>query len=113
MRTVRNYIDAARVLLQDQLGPEYRYPDANIKMGLYLAFVEAYRIRPDMFIKKTIPDIVNAGMTAEVPVPDGYQTAWLYYAVGWCQMQDNEDTQDSRASTMLNKFTAQLLTSAA
>lgn len=111
MQTIAEYVKAARVMLQDNVAAQ-RYQDEAYILALQLAFDEAYRIRPDMFTK--LDDVVLVGVpeTTNVPVPRGYQSAFLYYMCGHVQMQDVEDTQDNRASIFLNKFTAQLLVSA-
>lgn len=113
METVREYIDAVRTLLQDTHEGAYRYSDDNIKLALHLAFTEAYRLRPDMFVGRMVPNMLDAGYTTVVPAPEGYQSAFMYYAAGHVQLQDQEDTQDNRASVFLNKFTSQLLSTAA
>lgn len=112
MDTVRDYIDAARILLQDT-STAPRYSDDQFKLGLDLAFDEAYRLRPDIFIRNEPPTFMGGGVTVKVPAPRGYQSAFLYYICGHAQLQDQEDTTDSRASIFLNKFIAQLMTTAA
>lgn len=113
MQTIRNYIDAARILLQDTKDSPYRYSDDEFKLALSLAFDEAYRIRPDIFIQNPIPDFASAADTVDVPAPRGYQTAFLYYMCGHVQLRDLEEVTDARASVFLNKFVAQLQTTAA
>lgn len=113
MKTLKDYIAASRILLQDTLEADPRYSDDEFKLALGLAFDEAYRIRPDMFLRIDEPDIMAAGMDYVVPVPRGYQSAFIYYMCGHVQLRDQEDTQDNRASVFLNKFLSQLLTTAA
>lgn len=113
MQTIEDYIAAARVLLQDTGATAYRYPDLDLKVALTIAFDEAYRVRPDFFIQNTIPNFLTAPVSTDVPAPKGYQSAFLYYITGHVQLRDQEDTTDARASTLLNKFVAQLLTTAA
>lgn len=113
MLIVQDYITTARILLKDTMAGAYRYSDDNLKLALHMAFFEAYRIRPDMFINKPIPNIKDAAVGDEVPVPNGYQMAFVYYVCGWTQLQDEEETTDSRAISFINKFTAQLLNVAA
>jgi hypothetical protein len=36
--------------------------------------------------------------------------AFVYYICGQAQLRDDENVQDSRAVTFLNKFTSQMLT---
>ena len=112
MKTVEDYIKSARVQLQDTLNSPYRYSDDELKLAFDLAFDEAFRIRPDMFVRIEPETILSAPLTYEPPVPRGYQSAFLYYITGHVQLRDQEETTDSRASAMLSKFTAQLLTSA-
>lgn len=110
MQNVGDYITAARVLLQDTLSQ--RYTDDQFKVALDLAFDEAYRIRPDIFIDNEVSSFITAGNDVAVPAPRGYQSAFLYYMCGQVQLSDQEDTQDGRATVFLNKFTSQLLTTA-
>lgn len=113
METVGDYINAVRALLQDEIGGSFRYSDAKVRMAFQFAFDEAYRIRPDMFIRRATPNMTTILDTDPMPVPRGYAVTWVYYAAGFVQIQDNEDTQDARAAGLLSKFTAQLLTTAA
>lgn len=112
MKTIRNYIDAARVLLQDTTSGAYRYSDDEFKLALALGLDDAYRIRPDLFVNNEVPeDFESSGVTTVVPVPRGYQSAFLYYMTGHVQLRDQEEATDQRATVLLNKFTAQLLSS--
>ena len=52
--TVADYVNYARVLLQDQVNSPYRYPDADLLMALNMAFPEAKKLRPEM------PVVLNA-----------------------------------------------------
>lgn len=113
MKTVADYIKSARIQLQDVVDSPYRYSDNELKLAFDLAFDEAYRIRPDMFVRVTPEPIVSSADTYQPPVPRGYQSAFLYYICGHVQLRDQEETTDSRASAMLAKFTGQLLNSAA
>lgn len=114
MKTIKDYITSARILLQDTVDMPYRYADADFQLALDLALDEAFRIRPDLFIKVAVTSMVGADIeTAEPPIPRGYQSAFLYYITGHVQLRDDEATTDARASTLLNKFIAQLLTTAA
>lgn len=110
MKTIEDYIKASRILLQDVSG--HRYSDEELRLGLALSFIEAQRIRPDMFLKIAVPDLMAVPVTTEVPSPPGYQTAFMYYMCGHVQLRDDEDTTDSRASVFLNKFVSQLLATA-
>lgn len=112
METTQDYITAGRILLQDTMAGAYRYSDDMFKLALDLSFDEAYRIRPDMFVKVDTPTTLASGMDYKPPVPRGYQAAFLYFICGHVQLSDQEDTTDSRASAFLTKFTAKLLATA-
>ncbi len=112
METTQDYITAARVMLQDTMDGAYRYTDDMFKLSLDLAFDEAYRIRPDMFVKVATPAVMASALTYVPPIPRGYQAAFLYFMCGHVQLSDQEDTTDTRASAFLAKFTAKLLASA-
>jgi hypothetical protein len=104
----------SRTLLQDTVSGSYRYPDTDFRRALVVAFDEAYRIRPDFFVNAAaLPNFISAAATTVVPVPLGYQSAFMYYITGLVQLQDQEETSDARAGTFLQKFTAQLLSTAA
>lgn len=108
--TVQDYLTQARVLLLDQIEP-YRYPDVDLVEALNMAIMEARRLRPDLFtsfFRSDLPDYAATDVTEEVPVDPMYRKSFLYYIVGHAQLRDEENTQDSRAAAMLNKFVMQL-----
>jgi hypothetical protein len=111
VRTLQYYIDAARILLLDTKAP-YRYSEPELRLALDLALDEAFRIRPDIFIRNEVENIVTADLDYTVPIPRGYTSPFIYYIVGYTQLRDDEDVQDARASAMLGKFTSQLLATA-
>lgn len=110
--TVQDYVDRARVLLQDQYEP-YRYPDTDLVEALSEAILEARRLRPDLlsgYFRTSLPDFSTSSMTQSVPIDPQYRVAFVYYICGQAQLRDDENDQDSRATVFLNKFTSQLLT---
>lgn len=114
METLQDYITAVRILLQDTVDGAYRYSDDDMALAMTLAWSEAYRLRPDMFLmNRVLPSFVGKPKTTSAGVPPGYQAAFMYYIAGWVQLRDDEATEDNRASQFLNKFTSQLLTPAA
>ncbi|QIG66841.1 hypothetical protein EVB41_011 [Rhizobium phage RHph_TM3_14A] len=108
MQTIQDFINAARFQLQDRSAGAYRYEDADLVQGLENAFDEAYRIRPDIFVKADQPSLVGQPLNTVVPCPRGYQMAFLFYMCGYVSLSDQEDTQDARAGVFLNKFVSQL-----
>lgn len=111
--TVQDYIDRARTLLLDTYNGPYRYSDADLVENLNMGILEARRLRPELFLSSfstTLPDFSAAAMTAAVPIDPQYRVAFVYYICGHAQLRDDENVQDSRAVTFLNKFTSQMLT---
>jgi hypothetical protein len=112
LETVANYVAEARVLLQDVV-PTYRYSDVELVSNLNLAIMTARRNRPDLFLSvTTIPqfiasDIANGTLFVMDPQ---YRVAFLFFMVGFAQLRDEEDTQDTRAAAFIGKFTQQLMT---
>jgi hypothetical protein len=110
--TVQNYVDRARVLLQDQVVP-YRYPDADLVEALSEGIMEVRRLRPDVlrgYLRTTLPSYSTSSMSASVDIDPQYRQAFVYYICGQAQLRDDENTQDSRSAAFLNKFVSQLLT---
>jgi hypothetical protein len=110
LETVQEYIDEARVLLQDTRVP-YRYPTDQIVSALNMALLEARRYRADLFIgsKFNVPKYTAAAPTAAVVMDQQYRPVMIYYIVGRIQLRDDEPTQDSRAGALLTKFLGQLV----
>lgn len=109
--TVQDYVDRARVLLQDQVAP-YRYPDDDLVENLNMGILEARRLRPELlksYFRTTLPDFSSSAMTASVPIDSMYRVAFVYYICGQAQLRDEENTQDTRAAAFLNKFVAQMI----
>lgn len=109
--TVQDYVDRARVLLQDQVAP-YRYPDADLVENLNMGILEARRLRPELlrsYFRSTLPDFSSSAMTDSVPIDPMYRVAFVYYICGQAQLRDEENTQDTRAAAFLNKFVAQMI----
>lgn len=110
--TVQDYIDRARELLLDQIEP-YRYTDSELIEALNMGIMEGRRLRPDLFtsfFRTDLPDYTTSDLADEVPIDPMYRKSFLYYIVGHAQLRDEENTQDARASALLNKFVGQLTT---
>lgn len=111
--TVTDYATEARRLLQDQVAP-YRYPDADLVMALNIAITVARAKRADLFLGdgtttlfQSLP-VFTAVNTDAVPIEHHYRMPFVMFVVGYLQLRDQEDTNDSRAAALLNKFSAML-----
>jgi hypothetical protein len=110
--TVNDYIVSARRLLLDEVEP-YRYPTADLVEAFNFAFLEARRLRPDLFLanfRGQLPSYSPSNLTASVSIDPQYRLAFLYFMCGFAQLRDDEATQDQRASGFMAKFIAQLQT---
>lgn len=107
--TVAKYIERARVLLQDTNSGSYRYSDAELREALNLAILEARSIRPDIFLalEFVLPNYTSSG-DSTAALPEQVRVPFLYYIVGHAQLRDEEENQDQRAASLLNKFAQQL-----
>ena len=107
--TVADYINYARVLLQDQVNSPYRYPDADLLMGLNMAFPEAKKLRPDLFLTNSLPTFAAVD-TTPVPWDPMYRLPIIYFICGQAQVRDDEGLQDQRAAAFLGLFATKLST---
>lgn len=108
LATASDYASAARILLQDTVVP-YRYADTELMLGLGLAFTEARKLRPDLFLGVTVLPSFPAADSTAVAVDDQYKVPFLFYVCGWAQARDEENTQDARAAAFFAQFTAKLM----
>ncbi len=107
---ISDYITEARRLLQDQTVP-YRYPDADLIAAMNIATMEARRVRPDLYMVQartlTVPSFAN--LSDAVAMDYQYRPSFVYYLVGRMALRDDETEEDQRATVLMNKFIAQLL----
>jgi hypothetical protein len=112
LNTVADYIADARTLLQDVI-PPYRYDDASLLVALNVTLLEARRIRSDLFVF----NMRVLGQTqAFAEVDDTYvemepqfRLAILHGLCAHALERDQEDVQDSRATSYFALFSAGLV----
>jgi hypothetical protein len=113
LTTLGDLLEMIRTLLQDTdtSGGEYRYSSDSIVANINMGLIEMYRIRPDIFLenKFKIPVFNDADLSTPLVIEQQFVPSLVYYAVGLCQMRDDEETQDQRASAFLGKFTSMLI----
>ena len=112
LETVGQYLEETRRLLQDEIIP-YRYPDDDLVDAMNIGLLEARRLRADLFLPLfDLPYFTPSGtidIAAPVSLDPMYRSALVYYIAGRMQLRDDESTTDQRASALITKFTAQLL----
>lgn len=113
LSTVQNYVDAARVLLQDTVDAPYRYSNSILVEALNHGILEMRRIRPDLlldYLRTSAPSYSAASLSTEVAMDEQYRVALVYYMVGHAQIIDDESQNDSRATVFMQRFLGMLTT---
>jgi len=110
LNTVAQYIARTRTLILDEAEP-YRYSTVDLVEALNMGILEARRLRPELFrtyFRTNLPEFSATALTAAVDIDPQYRVAFVYYMAGQAQLRDDENVQDSRAASFLNKFTTQM-----
>lgn len=118
LETVADYINQARVLLQDTI-PDYRYTDEELLAGFNFGITEAYNLRFDIFVglgatsarvPRFTPALPYYPTVDATPVnfPIQYRVALVFYTIGHAQLRDDENDQDQRAVAFKAMFRQQL-----
>lgn len=108
---VSDYVADARTQLQDTIAP-YRYSDASMLVALNVTMLEASRLRPDLFIWNNYGGQVQSFEAVDdtpVDMEVQFRLAILHGVIGHALKRDQEDVQDSRASSYLAMFTQGLV----
>jgi hypothetical protein len=110
--TVSAYIGEARVILQDIVSP-YRYDDPSLLICLNVTMLEARRLRPDLFIYQQEDHDRTPSFSAVnseiVRIDPEFRLPIVYGLVAHALMRDQEDIEDSRASTFMMAFNSMLI----
>lgn len=112
LRTITDYINDARTLLQDTIAP-YRYDDPSLLTGFNVSLMEGRRLRPDLFIFWCNSDgevpMFATNANQPVPIEQQFRLAFLHGMIGHALERDQEDIQDARAGAFLKIFNDILL----
>lgn len=109
LNTITDYINDARVLLQDLIQP-YRYDDPSLLSAFNVTMYEARRIRPDVFLfrprRPGDPAVQTFQQNQGQPVflEEQFRLGILHGLVGFALERDQEDIQDVRAAIFLKTF---------
>ena len=109
--TVADYIDEARIRLQDMI-PEYRYKDDSLISALNITLLDAYRLRADLFVFNDYNGQVQSFKSNDDTVVDietPFRLPILHGMMAHALERDQEDVQDSRASSFFGMFNAGLV----
>jgi hypothetical protein len=103
--SVQDYITDVRTLLLDNTAP-YRYLDDELVEALNIALMEVRRLRPDLLLTRygaRVPRYL-AVTGEDVPVEVQFRMAITYGIMAHALLRDDEDVQDARANTFLERF---------
>jgi hypothetical protein len=107
--TITDYINDARVLLQDVIQP-YRYDDPSLLSAFNVTMFEARRIRPDIFLFRhrhrgdPLVQTFQQNQGQPVFIEEQFRLGLLHGLVGFALERDQEDIQDVRAAIFLKTF---------
>lgn len=110
LMSVQSMITGVRVLLLDKVRP-YRYSDTSLIAALNIALLEGRRLRPDLFICRRgieVPQF-DAVSGEDVGVEAQFRLAFEYMTTGHALLRDQEDVNDTRASTFIEAGVALLV----
>lgn len=106
LNTVQSLIDDVRTLLLDQVQP-FRYADNELMVGLNTALLEARRLRADLFVTRwganTVPYYAQPS-GEQFCIEPQFRLAFVYGTAAHALTRDDEDVQDARATSFLNRF---------
>lgn len=112
--TINDYIDDARILLQDTVSP-YRYSDDSLIIGMNVTLLEGRRLRPDLFVYNTrdcgptgVQHFISKDGT-KLHMEEQFRLAFLHGMVAHALERDQEDIQDARAATFMSIFSSILV----
>ena len=118
--TVQDYVTKSRTLLQDLIAP-YRFSDTELVGNLNAAILDTRRIRPDLFLQyfttpysnTPLPFFVSSDMSAMVGFEPMYRMALVYHMTGYTLLQNQENVDDARGASFLQRWMQILQTVAA
>jgi len=103
--SVQDYINDVRRLLLDTTVPN-RYDDDSLVEALNIALLEVRRLRPDLLVCRYgthVPRFIAVSGEA-VPIEVQFRMALTYGIMAHALLRDEEDVQDVRANTFLERF---------
>lgn len=109
LNTVGDIVAAARTMLMDTEVGNYRWPDDDFYQALNEGLFETKKLRPDFFRGlSSTPQYATTDVNLNIDYPEEYRVALINYIAGKIQLQDDEATDDERASKFLQSFTGKL-----
>jgi hypothetical protein len=103
--SIQDYVTDVRTIILDKVQP-YRYPDDSLVEALNIALLEGRRLRSDLFVCRYGNDVPRFTSVSgeEVPIEPQFRLAFVYGIAAHVLLRDEEDVQDSRSNTFLERF---------
>ena len=115
-RTVGTLVAEARQLLNDTIpiSGAPRFTDAQLVAALNECLLQVRAKRPDAWLgfglRTSLPVyVLPTDNVTPLPIEDQFYSAMLFYVVGRSELIEDTFSEDSRAVTMMSKFTTMLL----
>ena len=108
-QTIQDVIDIAREHLKDEISEEYRYSDNSLIRGFNVCLTAIWNLRPEVFPpSKEFVTYTTADLGKPFPIPLIFFHPVVFFVVGYAELRDDEFTDDTRATSLMNKFEADL-----
>lgn len=114
--TVGGLVAEARQMLNDvvPISGAPRFPDADLVAAINEGMLQVRAKRPDAFLRfglrLPLPIyVLPTDLNTVLPVENMFYSPLLFYVVGRSELTEDTFSDDSRAVTLMNKFTTQLL----
>ncbi len=105
--TVQAVLDEARLLLNDPT--KVRYPESYLLVMANNAFLEAYRVRPDLFFSTITAGWVDKLATDTFPLPDFLRPAVVNYVIARAELRSALYDDKGKLAALFADFRQQLL----
>lgn len=108
LQYISDVVSTVRAQLKDTVSP-YRYSDASILVYYNTALQNAKLVRPDLFlslgyVNASLPVYTTGNIGEAVILADQYRTSLVYFIAGMLQLEEEEETTDTRAAVYITKF---------
>jgi len=105
--TAQDLINRARLMTKD--ASKVRYPDATVLDHLNDLLRLARRQRPDLWIGQYTTPLAALTLTGTFPLSPQYEDIFVLALVAYCDLREEEYSQDGRTSSLMSHFQKELL----
>lgn len=109
-RTIQSLLTAARSVLHDT--ETVRYTDADLFEGFNQALAIIRRNRPDAYAAlygEESYTFSTANLADPFPLDPQFIPGVINYIIAWCELREDQYTNEGRAAALIQRFSAQLM----